>query len=134
MTDSTGANDNLAQHLLGEIISGGVTAHLVDAAQNYTDGDTEVSSDSLVSENIAEADLTANSATGFADTATITNDNAVEFDVSGESTTAVEVVVQNQTETGRFVLADETNDPDLSELDTWTLEADTTLYEFGSPA
>lgn len=123
----------MAQHFLGQVISGGVTVHLVDTAQGYTDGATEVSSDSVVSNNIAEADLTVNAATGFADTATITNDNDVEFDVSGSSVTAVEVVVQNQSTTDRFVLADETNDPDLSALDTWTLESGTTLYEFGNP-
>jgi len=133
MTNSTGANDTLAQHLLGQVISGGVTVHLVDAAQNYTDGASAVSNDSIVSKNIAETALTTNSATGFSDAATITNDNDVDFDVSSSSATAVEVVIQNQNNTNRFVLADETNDPDLSNLDTWTLSSGTTLYELGNP-
>lgn len=132
---TTGANDTLVQHYLGEVIAGGVTIHLVSAAQAYTDGGTAVSADSEVSQAVAEADLTLNSATGFNDTATITNDNELNIDVSGitSTTTIVELVIQNQTNTDRFVLADETNDPDIGSIDTYTIPAGTVLYEFGNP-
>jgi len=74
-----------------------------------------------------------NAASGFSDTATITNDNEVAIDVSANTENIVEAVLQNQNNTSRVVLADETNDPNLDEIDTYTLEANTVLYEFGNP-
>ena len=133
MTSGTGQNDAAAQHTLGEIIAGGVTIHLLDTALAYGDGATEVGNKSVNSEAVAEADLTVNAATGFDGTATITNDNDVVFDVEANTETVVEVVLQNDTATDRVVLADEINNPNLDENDTYTIEAGTTLYEFGNP-
>lgn len=134
-TNATGVNDTEAQYLLGEIIANGATVHLCSSAPGYTDGATGVSNASEASETVAAADLTTNSATGFADAATITNDNDIVFDVSGisTSTTITHVVLQDQTNTGRFVLSDETNDPDIGDLDEYTVDANTVLYEFGNP-
>ena len=135
MTDSTGANDDMAQHFLGESIANGLNIHLLSSAVGYTDGDTEIQAASEASEAIAAADLTTNSATGFDDQATITNDVDVVFDVSGitESTTITHLALQDQTNTDRFLLSDETNNPDIGDLDTYTIEAGTELYEFGNP-
>lgn len=135
MTSATGANDTLAQHLLGEIIANGVTIHLLSADQAYTDGGTALSADSEASQNVAAADITINSATGFSDTATLTNDADIDFDVSGTtaSTTITHLAIQDQTNTDRFVLADETNDPDIGSLDTYTISAGTVLFEYGNP-
>lgn len=132
---TTGSNDTLTQYLLGEIIANGVTVHLLTADQAYTDGGTALSSDSEQTQNVASADLTLNSGTGFSDTATITNDNDIVFDVSGTtaSTTITHLAIQDQTNTDRFVLSDETNDPDIGTLDTYTISAGTVLYELGNP-
>jgi hypothetical protein len=134
-TNSTGVNDTEAQHLLGEIIANGVTVHLCSSAPAYTDGATGVSSASEASQNVGSADLSTNSAAGFADVATITNDTDIQFDVSTTttSTTITHVVLQDQTNTGRFVLTDETNDPDIGNIDTYTVSSGTVLYELGSP-
>lgn len=134
-TNNSGANDTLAQHLLGEIIANGVTIHLLSADQNYTDGNTELTADSEATQNVALADLTTNSATDFTDVATITNDNDVVFDVSGitASTTITHLGIQDQTNTDRFVLSDETNDPDIGTIDTYTISSGTVLYELGNP-
>lgn len=134
--DNSGANSTLVQHLLGEIIAGGVTIHLVSAAQSYTDGAAELSADSEVSVTVAEADFTVDAAGGFATVATLTTNADIVFDVSGvtTSTTIVELAIQNQTNTDQFVLSDETNDPDIGALDTYTLEAGEVLYELGNPA
>ena len=135
MTDTTGAGDNMAQHFLGEAIANGVNIHLLSSAVNYADGDTEIQAASEASEAVGSAALTTNSATGFNDVATITNDNDVVFDVSGitDSTTITHLAIQDQTNTDRFLLSDETNNPDIGELDTYTIDANTTLYEFGNP-
>jgi len=134
-TNSTGVNDTEAQHLLGEIIANGVTVHLCSSAPAYTDGATGVSNVSEASKNVGSADLSTNSASGFADVATITNDTDIQFDVSTTttSTTITHVVLQDQTNTGRFVLTDETNDPDIGSIDTYTIGAGTVLYELGDP-
>jgi hypothetical protein len=135
-TNSTGVNDTEAQHLLGEIIANGVTVHLCSSAPAYSDGATGVSNVSEASKNVGSADLSTNSASGFADVATITNDTDIQFDVSATttSTTITHVVLQDQTNTGRFVLTDETNDPDIGSIDTYTISAGTVLYELGDPA
>lgn len=134
-TNNSGANDSLTQHLLGEIITNGVTIHLLSADQTYTDGNTELTADSEATETVAAADLTTNSAADFTGTATITNDNDVAFDVSGitSSTTITHLAIQDQTNTDRFVLSDETNDPDIGTLDTYTIESGDVLYDFGNP-
>ena len=134
-TNNSGANDTLAQHLLGEIIANGVTIHLLSADQSYTDGNTELTADSEATQNVTAANLTTNSATDFTDTATITNDNDVVFDVSGisASTTITHIAIQDQTNTDRFVLSDETNDPDIGTIDTYTISSGTVLYELGNP-
>jgi len=134
-TNSTGVNDTEAQHLLGEIIANGVTVHLCSSAPAYTDGATGVSSASEASQNVASSALTTNAASGFSDVATITNDNDIVFDVSGTttSTTITHVVLQDQTNTDRFVLSDETNDPDIGSLDEYTISSGTVLYELGNP-
>lgn len=134
-TNNSGANDTLAQHLLDQIIANGVTIHLLSADQSYTDGNTELTADSEATQNVATADLTTNSATDFTDTATITNDNDVSFDVSGTTTTTTitHLAIQDQTNTDRFVLADETNDPDIGSIDTYTIDSGTVLYETGNP-
>jgi hypothetical protein len=132
---TTGVNDTEAQHLLGEIIANGVTVHLCSSAPAYTDGATGVSNASEASKTVGSADLSTNSAAGFADVATITNDTDIQFDVSTTttSTTITHVVLQDQTNTGRFVLTDETNDPDIGDIDTYTVSSGTVLYELGSP-
>jgi hypothetical protein len=132
---TTGVNDTEAQHLLGEIIANGVTVHLCSSAPAYTDGATGVSNASEASKTVGSADLSTNSAAGFADVATITNDTDIQFDVSTTttSTTITHVVLQDQTNTGRFVLTDETNDPDIGNIDTYTVSSGTVLYELGSP-
>lgn len=134
-TNTTGVNDTLAQHLLGEIIANGLTVHLCSSAPAYTDGATGVSSASEASQNVAASALTTNSATGFGDVATITNDNDIQFDVSGttSSTTITHLVLQDQTNTDRFILVDETNDPDIGNLDDYTISSGTVLYEDGNP-
>ena len=135
MTDSTGANDDMAQHILGEATANGLNVHLLSSAIGYTDGDTEIQAASEASESVGAAGLTANSATGFNDQATITNDADIVFDVSGitASTTITHLALQDQTNTDRFLLSDETNNPDIGDLDTYTIEAGTELYEFGNP-
>lgn len=135
MTNATGANDTLAQYLLGEIIANGVTIHLLSADQDYTDGNTELTADSEATQSVTAANMTVNAATDFTDTATLTNDNEINFDVSGitTSTTISHLGTQDQTNTDRFVLSDETNDPDIGNLDTYTIPAGTVLYEFGHP-
>jgi len=132
---TTGVNDTAAQHLLGELIANGVTVHLCSSAPAYTDGATGVSNVSEASKNVGSADLSTNAATGFGDAATITNDTDIQFDVSTTttSTTITHVVLQDQTNTGRFVLTDETNDPDIGSIDTYTIGAGTVLYELGNP-
>jgi len=134
-TNSTGVNDTEAQHLLGEIIANGVTVHLCSSAPAYTDGATGVSNVSEASKNVGSADLSTNSASGFSDVATITNSTDIQFDVSATttSTTITHVVLQDQTNTGRFVLTDETNDPDIGSIDTYTISSGTVLYELGDP-
>lgn len=133
MTNATGAGDNMAQHLLGEIIAGGVTVHLLGGGDTmaYGDGATEVSNKSDASVNVAEADLTINAAADFSGAATITVD--IELDFGAQSIGIVdEIVIQNQTNTSMWVLANEPNDPNLTGEDT-TIPAGTTLYEFGNP-
>ena len=53
---------------------------------------------------------------------------------SRRTSTVIEVATQNNAAPDRFVLEDEMNDPNLDELDTYTIEAATTFYEFGNPA
>jgi len=132
-TSTTGAGDNMAQHLLGEIIAGGITIHLLGGGDtmSYTDGSTEVSNKSDASADVAEADVTINAAGGFGGTATLTNDNQVSFG-SQSIGTVDEIVIQNQNNTDRWVVLDETNDPNLTGEDV-NISANTTLYEFGNP-
>lgn len=131
-TNDTGANSTMAQHLLSEIISGGINFILVDQTPLYTDGDADLSK--VVIEAIPEADLQVNPASSFDDAATIEVTTEHSLDVSAETATIQETVLQNQTNIDRFVLADETNNPDLSQIDTYTIEAGTTIYEFGHVA
>lgn len=132
-TNSTGQNQTQANHTLSEIIAGGVTIHLVDTAMGYTDGATAVSNNSVVSKNVAEADLTVTTPSGYSGTATIDAGVDIVIDVSGNTATVVEGVMQNQSNTGRFVLMDETNDPDLSQIDDYKISTGDTLYELGNP-
>ncbi len=131
-TNDTGANSTMAQHLLSEIISGGINFILVDQTPLYTDGDVDLSK--VVTEAIPETDLQVNPASGFDDAAIIEVTAEHAIDVSAETATVQEAVIQNQSDVDRFVLADETNNPDLSQIDTYTIEAGTTIYEFGHVA
>lgn len=131
MTSSTGFNESAAQSAAEVITSGGVTIHLCTTTLNYSDGATAVSSASASSANVAEADLTITTPSGFAGTTTIENDNEVAFGTV-DAGTIVEIVIQNQNTGDIFVLADEPNDPDTTGEDV-NLPANTTLYELGNP-
>lgn len=131
MTDSTGFGETSAQSAIQNVTSGGVTVHLCSSAPSYSDGASGITSVSEASTNVAETDVTVNNATGFADTATLTNDNEISFG-SQSVGTITHIVIQNQNDGATWILADETNDPDLTGEDV-TLPADTTLYEFGNP-
>jgi predicted ATP-binding protein involved in virulence len=133
MTSSTGLGETSAQSAIQNFIDGGVTIHLLDTALGYTDTSTEITNNSVVSQTVAQADLTINTPTSFSGVATLENDNDIVYDVSAETATIVEVVIQSQNSVEEWALADETNDPDLSNLDEYRIDATTILYELGNP-
>lgn len=131
-TNSTGQNEDMASHTLGEIIAGGVTLHLVDSELSYTSTSTDISNASVKSASLAESDLNIVLPADYTGTATIETAVDVVFDVSSSTATIVEVVLQNASNTGRFVLVDETNDPDLSSYDEYKIPSGEVLYELGN--
>lgn len=132
-SESTGQNETAAIDTLEQLIDGGLTIHLLETALEYGDGDTEVNNKSVNQESIAEADLLTQDGGGFDGTAEIVIDRDLEFDVTANEEQVFEVALQNQNNPDRVFLADELNDPLLSELDTYTIEDGTTLYELGNP-
>ena len=133
MTDSTGFGETSAESAIENISSGGVTIHLCDTAVDYTDAAADIDTKSVTSEDVAEADLTITTPTGFEGVATLENDNDITYDVSENTETIVDVVIQNQTDGEEWALADEVNNPDLGENDEYRIDANTTLYELGNP-
>ena len=132
-TSTTGANDALADAMITELISGGATVHLIGggATMSYTDGATEISTDSDAEVAVAEADWTISVPADFSGTATLENDNELDFG-SPSIGTVDQIVIQNDSNTDYFVLADEPNDPDLTGENV-TIAAGTTMYELGNP-
>lgn len=130
-SDTTGANETLATEMINQLVSGGITIHLLTSAVNYSDGATALSSASSASADVAEADLTVTTPSDWSGETTITVDVDVEFGAQ-DIGIVEEHAIQSQSNTDRFILSDETNDPELTGED-YTLEAGHVIYNFGNP-
>lgn len=119
--------------MIQSLIAGGATVHLIGGGDTmaYADGATELGTKSDASVSVAELDWTINAATGFADVTTLVNDNELDFGAPNIGIVS-EIVIQNNTNTGEWVVADEPNDPNLTGENV-TLPAGTTMYELGNP-
>lgn len=130
---SDGAGENMAAHLVGEIIKNGVTLHLYGQGEtaSYSDGATEVSNKSDAQADIAAADMTVATPTDFSGTTTITVNVDVAF---GPTDIGIidDAVIQDQTNTDRWVSGNVPDNPDTTGEDV-TLPSGTVVYEFGNP-
>lgn len=131
--NDTGAGENLAQDMVELLIAGGATVHLLGggATMSYSDGGTEVDSNSDAETSVAEADWTVTTPAGFDGVVELSNDNELDFG-SPDIGTVDEIVIQNDSDGDLWVVADEPNNPDLTGEDV-TIAAGTTMYEFGNP-
>lgn len=133
MTDVSGMGATTAQTSIELVTNGGIEIHLCDTAVSKTDSATDIDGKSALSQNVAEADTTITTATDFSGVDTLANDVDVVFDVSTNTEIIVDVVIRSQTDDSQWLVADELNDPDLSENDEYRIDANTTLYEHGNP-
>lgn len=131
--NDTGAGENLAQAMVEQLISGGATVHLLGGGDTmtYTDGDTELTSKSDSTVQVAEADWTITNPADFSGTTDLSNDNELDFGTPSIGTVD-QIVIQNDTNTDQWVVADEPNNPDLTGENV-TIAANTTMYELGNP-
>lgn len=133
MTGTTGYGENAAVAALEVLTTGGLKIHLYGAGTTaaYSDGATDITNKSDMSMSVNELDLTINTPLDFSGIATITNDNELTF--SNVNIGVVDhVVLQNQTNTELWTLADEIADPNTTGEDI-IISAGSTLYEFGNP-
>ncbi len=130
--NSTGANETAAVDLMSQLIVNGVDIVLVGGGNSvsYTDTDVEGTYNTRT-KSVSEADLTISTPSGFGGTTDLIIDVQVTFN-SVDIGTVSDVVIQNQSNNDRFVLANEVNNPDTSGQ-TVTLPSGTTLFSFGNP-
>lgn len=131
--NSTGFGNPSAQSAIQNVIAGGATIYLIPDTTSVAVGDavSDISSASVQSKNVAEADFTINGKADFTDTSDLNLSAEVSIDVSGTSDTIDTVVIANQS-AEEWILSDETNNPDLSQIDTLTLSSGDTLYSVGN--
>lgn len=131
-TDTTGFNETAAEEAITNVISGGATVHLIGGGDTvaYTDTATEISNKSDDSVSVAEADFTITTPDDFSGSATLENDNDLDFGTPAIGVVE-DIVIQNDSDGDLFIVGDEPNDPDLTGEQV-TLPAGTTLYEFGN--
>lgn len=133
MTNTSGLGSTAAQNAISNVTAGGVQVILTDTEVNKTDTATDIDNVTILSQNVAEADVTINSAADFTGVDTLVNDNDILFDVSAETAVLEDVVIRSQTDNSQWLVADEVNTPDLSQNDEYRINASTTLYELGNP-
>ena len=130
MSDTTGFGETAAQSAVENITDGGIEILLATTAVNYTDSATDIDTKTDASETVTEANVTITPPADFSGTVDLTNDNAVEFGALSIGVVE-EVVIRSQTDNEQWVLADETNNPELTG-EEYTIEADTVLYSLGN--
>jgi len=132
-TSTTGFNDAAADAAIDQIISGGVTVHLLGGGDtlNYSDGSTEISNKSDAQVSVAAADLSISSPADFSGVTTLSNDNELDF---GSPNIGVvdDIVIQSDSNADRAIRANEPDNPDLTGENV-TIPVGTTLYELGNP-
>ncbi len=133
MTNTSGLGSTAAQNAISNVTAGGVQVILTDTEVNKTDTATDIDNVTILSQNVAEADVTINAAADFTGVDTLVNDNDILFDVSAETAVLEDVVIRSQTDNSQWLVADEVNTPDLSANDEYRINASTTLYELGNP-
>jgi len=133
-TSTTGFNETAAIEAITNVISGGATVHLYGGGDTgaYNDTATEVTNKSDAQVSVAEADFTINTPADFTGSATLSNDNELDFGTPSIGTVD-DIVIQNDTNGDLFIVGDEPNNPDLTGEQV-TLPAGTTLYELGNIA
>lgn len=135
MSATTGFNETAADFAIDGIIAGGADVRLMTTALAYGDGATEldskeVSDASYTSVTVAEADWTV-SVDATTNTTTLENASKVDFGTAGGDWGVVVEVAIHQAGTDRFVIADETNDPDITEGEEVSFAAGELTYTLG---
>jgi len=118
MSQTSGFNQTAAESAIDNIIAGGADVRLMNSQLDYTDGDTElgnkeVSAADYTIKNVAEADWTV-SFDSSTNTATLENASEIDYgEIQNDWGVILDVAIQDPT-TDEFIIADETNEPDLT--------------------
>lgn len=134
MTDTSGLGETSAVSAIENVIGGGARIRLCDTAVDFTDTAADIDTKAVLSQDVADTDLSITTPTDFTGKTELSNDNDILYDVSANNEIIVDVVVQNQTDGEEWSLADELNNPDLGENDEYRINAGTVLYELGNIA
>ena len=135
MSQTSGFNQTAADSAIDNIIAGGADVRLMNSQLDYTDGDTElgnkeVSAADYTVQSIAEADWTV-SFDSTTNTATLENANEISYgQINNDWGTVVDVAIQDPT-TDEFIIADETNQPDLTTGEDVSFPAGEITYTLG---
>jgi hypothetical protein len=135
MSQTSGFNQTAAQSAINNIINGGANVRLMTSQLDYNDGDTElgnkeVSAADYAVQNIAEADWDV-SFDATTNTATLTNANEISYGtIDNDWGTILDIAIQDSG-TDEFIIADETNQPDLTTGEDVSFPAGEITYTLG---
>jgi len=135
MSQTSGFNQTAAQSAIDNIIAGGADVRLMNSQLDYTDGDTElgnkeVSAADYTIKSIAEADWSV-SFDSTTNTATLENANEISYgQINNDWGVILDVAIQDPT-TDEFIIADETNQPDLTTGEDVSFPAGEITYTLG---
>ena len=135
MSQTSGFNQTAAQSAIDNIIAGGADVRLMTSQLDYTDGDTElgnkeVSAADYTVQSIAEVDWTV-SFDSSTNTATLENANEIDYgEIQNDWGVIADVAIQDPT-TDEFIIADETNQPDLTTGEEVSFAAGEITYTLG---
>lgn len=136
MSDSTGFNQTAATDAIDLIISGGAEVRLMTTGLAYDDTESdldskEVSATSYDSVTVAEGDWSV-SYDVAGNTATLENAAEIDFGIAGEDWGTVVDFAIHEPATDRFIIADETNDPEITAGEDVSFPANSITYTLGA--
>lgn len=136
MSDTTGLNQTTAGDAINLIISGGADVRLMTSELAYGDTATEldskeVSGASYSAQSVTEANWTV-SFDSTDNTATLTNDAEIDYGEAGEDWGVVVDFAIHNPATDQFIIADEPNNPDITQGENVSFPADAITYTLGA--
>lgn len=136
MSETTGFNQTAAQAAIDTIIAGGADVRLMTTALEYGDtatelGNKEVTGASYTVKTVAEADWSV-SFDSTTNTVTVENANAIDYgEVTEDWGTVVDFAIQDPA-TDKFIIADEPNDPEITQGEDVSFPNGTITYTLGA--